>query len=160
MRTAATTNPTLRPATAADADAIAGYNSAMALETEGLALDRDRLTRGVQTVLEDASKGFYIVAEAGGRIVGQMMITYEWSDWRNGTFWWIQSVYVHPDFRRHGVFSALYRHVAALAVKEPGVCGLRLYVEGENHNAQRSYERLGMKRTSYTLYQQDFVLGP
>lgn len=149
----------LRPATIADTDVIARYNSAMAFETEGLTLSRDRLARGVRTVLEDASKGFYIVAESGGRVVGQMMITFEWSDWRNGTFWWIQSVYVDRDFRQRGVFRALYDYVASRAEQDPGVCGLRLYVEGENHAAHRTYERLGMKQTSYRFYEVDFVLG-
>ncbi len=123
---------TIRPAQPADADIIADYNAAIARETEHIELDRERLAQGVHAVLSDPSKGFYTVAEADGRVVGQMLITYEWSDWRNGVFWWIQSVYVHADYRRRGVFQELYRHIAAQAKQAGTVCGLRLYVgEGE-----------------------------
>ena len=149
----------IRHAFLSDAEALAAYNSAMARETEHLDLDAARLLAGVRAVLADASKGFYLVAESGGRVVGQMMITFEWSDWRNGVFWWIQSVYVHPDFRRRGIFSRLYEHAAGLARSAGNVCGLRLYVEKENRNAQRTYERLGMHQTAYELYEIDFVLG-
>lgn len=131
----------------------------MARETEGLELDRDRLRRGVEAVLEDRTKGFYWVAEIDNRVVGQTLVTQEWSDWRNGAFWWIQSVYVEPESRGSGVFRALYEHVDREARAHPGVCGLRLYVEQENHKAQNAYERLGMKRTPYWIYEVDFVLG-
>ncbi|MGH9672793.1 MAG: GNAT family N-acetyltransferase [Bryobacteraceae bacterium] len=149
----------IRRATAADAEVIAGYNAAMASETEHLELDRERLLGGVRSILEDPSKGVYWLAEEGGEVIGQMMITYEWSDWRNGTFWWIQSVYVHKDWRCRGVFRRMYEHVVALARAEAGVCGVRLYVEGENRHAQATYERLGMKRTPYQMFEVDFVLG-
>ena len=149
----------LRFAAIADAEVIAGYNAAMALETEHITLDGERLLQGVRAVLGDATKGFYIVAESDGQVVGQMMITFEWSDWRNANFWWIQSVYVHRDFRQQGVFRSLYRFAMERAEQDPGVCGLRLYVEAQNHNAQRTYERLGMKRTPYRMYEVDFVLG-
>ena len=149
---------TIRPATLSDSEIIAAYNAAMAKETEHLELDRKRLTAGVRAVLQDPSKGFYWVAEIEGRVVGQMMITFEWSDWRNGVFWWIQSVYVHPDFRNRGVFQQLYGFVAEKAKNAGDVCGLRLYVEGENQRAQRTYERLGMKKTSYGVYEVDFVI--
>ena len=149
----------LRAANVADVEVIARFNSVMALETEGVTLDHDRLLRGLRNVLEDTTKGFYTVAESDDRVIGQMLITYEWSDWRNGNFWWIQSVYVDRDFRRQGVFRALYSFVAERAKQAPNVCGLRLYVEDENDNAQRTYERLGMKRTSYRMYEVDFVLG-
>lgn len=148
----------IRPAAAADAGAIAEFNSAMATETEGLDLDRDRLARGVRAVIDDASKGFYLLAEIGGRVAGQMMITFEWSDWRDGAFWWIQSVYVHPEFRGRGVFRQLYSHAAERAKADPGVCGLRLYVHAANRGAQKTYERLGMSRTSYGVYEVDFVM--
>ncbi len=148
----------IRPATPADAEIIAEYNAAMARETEHLDLDRDRLRSGVRSILEDPSKGVYWVAEAGGRVVGQMMITYEWSDWRNATFWWIQSVYVHRDWRGRGVFRSLYDHVIALARADAGVCGVRLYVENENAAAQATYERIGMQRTCYTMFELDFVI--
>jgi ribosomal protein S18 acetylase RimI-like enzyme len=88
-----------------------------------------------------------------------MMITYEWSDWRNGLFWWIQSVYVEPRFRSQGVFKALYRHVEHLARTTPGVCGLRLYVENSNSQAQEIYQRLGLQRTAYQMFEVDFILG-
>ena len=142
----------------ADAETIAGYNAALAAETERLQLDRDRLLRGVRAVLEDPAKGFYTVAESEDTVVGQMMITFEWSDWRNGTFWWIQSVYVHPEYRRRGVFSRLHRHVLEEATKLGTVCGLRLYVEKENRQAQRTYQRLGMQKAIFDMYEADFVL--
>ena len=148
----------IRPAMLADAETIGGYNAAMARETEHLELDPQRLLSGVRAVLADSSKGFYFVAEDGGRVVGQMMVTFEWSDWRNGVFWWIQSVYVQPEFRNRGVFRQLYRHVEDRARTDGGVCGLRLYVEKENRNAQRTYERLGMAKTSYDVYEIDFVI--
>jgi ribosomal protein S18 acetylase RimI-like enzyme len=152
----------IRLASPQDAAVIAAYNRAMARETEQIDLDPGRLLAGVEAVLHDAAKGFYLVAAEGGRVVGQTMITFEWSDWRNGTFWWIQSVFVHPGFRGRGVFRRLYEHVLARARQDPGVCGVRLYVEGGNHAAQRTYERLGMRRTAYMLYEVDFVLetGP
>ena len=105
----------------------------------------------------DHSKGRYWVAEADGMIVGQIMVTYEWSDWRNGMIWWIQSVYVHGDYRRSGVFSALYRHVETLAKQDPRVCGIRLYVERGNRRAQRTYASLGMVMTDYQVMQTIFA---
>jgi ribosomal protein S18 acetylase RimI-like enzyme len=107
------------------------------------------LTAGVEAGLADPGKACYFVAEDGGTVVGQLMVTYEWSDWRNGWIWWVQSVYVRPDYRRRGVFRALYRHVHQAAVAERGVVGLRLYVEQDNHRAQEVYRRLGMERTRY-----------
>ena len=141
----------LREGIPGDAEIIAAYNSAMAEETEGKSLDPDVIGPGVQSLLEDSSKGRYWVAEAGGRVVGQLMVTYEWSDWRNGTIWWIQSVYVHPDWRRKGVFSALYRHVESLANDTPQVIGLRLYVEENNRRAQQTYVSLGMVKPNYIV---------
>jgi ribosomal protein S18 acetylase RimI-like enzyme len=149
----------IRLATPADAEVIAEYNALMARETEHLELDRERLRRGVRAILEDASKGVYWVAEAEGRVVGQMMITYEWSDWRNAVFWWIQSVYVAPDCRGRGVFRSLYDHVTAMARADAGVCGVRLYVENANAAAQATYERIGMQRTGYTMFERDFVIS-
>lgn len=151
-------SPVIRPATAADAETIARFNAAMARETEGLELDLDRLRQGVQAVFADPSRGRYWVAELDGRMAGQMLITFEWSDWRNGAFWWIQSVYVDPSCRARGVFRALYEHVERLARAEPGVCGLRLYVEQHNERAQQAYLRLGMKPTPYRIFEVDFVL--
>lgn len=148
----------IRYANAADAQTIADYNAAMALETEGLRLDRERLQLGVQALFADSSKGFYLVAEQDGSVIGQMMITYEWSDWRNGVFWWIQSVYVHPDHRRAGVFRSLYLHAESLSRSQPDVCGLRLYVERNNAKAQQTYAGLGMQKTPYEIYELDYVL--
>jgi GNAT superfamily N-acetyltransferase len=151
-------NVQVRRATPGDAEVIARYNAAMALETEHLELPRERLLAGVQAVLADASKGFYLVAESAGAIAGQMMITYEWSDWRNGVFWWIQSVFVEPAWRRRGVFRSLYRHALEQARGAGNVCGLRLYVEAGNHAARRTYEELGMNKTVYEMFELDFVI--
>jgi ribosomal protein S18 acetylase RimI-like enzyme len=148
----------IRPATPADAEFLVRGNASMALETEHLSLDLDRLRDGVHALFEDTARGLYYIAEVDGRRVGQMMITYEWSDWRNGVFWWIQSVWVEPAFRGQGVFKALYGHVEAKARQDSGVCGLRLYVEHENTRAQATYERCGMKRTVYQMFEVDFVL--
>jgi GNAT superfamily N-acetyltransferase len=152
-------NFSIRLAAPGDAETIARFNQAMAQETEGRQLDFERLRRGVQAVLSDPSKGRYWVAEIDGRLAGQLLITFEWSDWRNGAFWWIQSVYVDPAFRRRGVFRALYEHVARQARQAPDVCGLRLYVEQDNRRAQAAYERLGMHPAPYRIYEVDFVLG-
>ncbi len=148
----------IRRAGAADAEMLADYNAAMARETEHISLNRERLLNGVRAVLDDAGKGFYLVAEAAGGVAGQMMITYEWSDWRNGVFWWIQSVYVDPAWRRRGVFRGLYRHALEQARAAGDVCGLRLYVEQANQGAQRTYEELGMQKTVYDMYEVDFVI--
>lgn len=143
--------PTLvRPGRPDDAATLADYNAAMALETEGHALDRPTLDAGVRAALADANKARYFVAEVEGRVAGMLMITLEWSDWRNGEIWWIESVYVHPDFRRLGVFTALYGHVEALA-KQSNVIGLRLYVMQDNLNAQQTYRRLGMDLSGYLV---------
>ncbi len=142
---------TIREARPEDAGVIASYNSDMAEETEGKRLDPDRIGPGVRALLSDANKGRYWVAECEDRVIGQLMVTYEWSDWRNGSIWWIQSVYVHPDWRRQGVFSALYRHVESLVAATPGAIGLRLYVETGNATAQSTYESLGMVKPNYLV---------
>ncbi|MFO0546896.1 MAG: N-acetyltransferase [Polyangiaceae bacterium] len=128
----------------------------MATETEGRELDRETLRRGVGALLEDPSHGFYCVAIRQGSVVGQLMVTFEWSDWRAGQFWWIQSVYVHPEHRRTGVYRALHEHVVGRARAQGGVVGVRLYVERENTRAQRTYEALGMKRAVYDMFEIDF----
>jgi ribosomal protein S18 acetylase RimI-like enzyme len=148
----------IRRAALPDAKIIANFNSAMAKETEHLTLDRKRLLRGVKVLLEDPSKGYYILAEVDGRIAGQLMITYEWSDWRAAMFWWIQSVYVEPEFRGTGIFSQLFRYVERGAQKKKSVCGIRLYVEHDNARAKRTYEHLGMKQANYGMYEIDFVI--
>lgn len=146
----------VRKAQMADAAAIAGHNARMALETENKTLDEETVLHGVKAVIKDAHKGFYLVADHHGRVIGQLMITFEWSDWRNRTFWWIQSVYVEPDFRGQGVFSALFRHVRDLARFHKDSAGLRLYVEKTNESARRVYENMGMVQSGYTLYEQEF----
>ena len=149
---------TVRPATPDDIEFLVRGNAQMALETEALSLDIDRLRRGVKAVFDDPSRGFYLIAEINGTRAGQMMITYEWSDWRNGVFWWIQSVYTVPEFRRRGVFHALYAEATALAQKSGSVCGLRLYVDAHNLQAQATYRRCGMHETAYRLFEIDAVL--
>jgi GNAT superfamily N-acetyltransferase len=147
-----------RHAAASDAITIADFNASMAKETENLELDRDRLQKGTEALIADSSKGMYYLAEADGKVVGQLMITYEWSDWRNATFWWIQSVYVHPEYRNLGIFRSLYRYVESLAQKHGDICGLRLYVDQSNNHAQQTYEALGMKRSHYQMMDVDIVM--
>lgn len=144
----------IRRADAGDADVIAGFNVAMAEETEGKRLLPDVVARGVRRLLAEPALGFYLVALAHGEVVATLMVTTEWSDWRNGRFWWLQSVYVRPGWRRRGVFRALYAHVTAAAQTQPDVCGFRLYVERDNHAAQATYRALGMHETDYLLLEQ------
>jgi len=143
-----------RKGTARDADVLAGFNAAMALETEGKQLLPEVIGAGVRALLNDPASGFYLVAEENPLVVASLLVTREWSDWRNGSFWWIQSVYVRPEFRRQGVYKRLYRHVQELAAKDPGVCGFRLYVERENARAQATYRALGMKETRYLVFEE------
>jgi ribosomal protein S18 acetylase RimI-like enzyme len=145
-------NVRIRDASPADQEFLARGNEAMALETEHKRLDPPTIRLGVAAVLGNAAHGRYFVAEdETGTPVGQLMVTYEWSDWRNGQFWWIQSVYVLPSARRSRVFRTLYDHIDALSRGTPGVIGLRLYVELENVAAQRTYERCGMHDGGYRL---------
>lgn len=143
----------IRRATPRDARALIEFNSAMALETEGKELLSEVIGAGVRSLLKNPASGFYLVAEGAGRIAGALMVTREWSDWRNGQFWWIQSVYVRPEFRRRGVYSRLYRQVKRLAAGDRRVCGFRLYVEQENRRAQATYRAAGMKKTRYFVYE-------
>lgn len=151
-------NLQIRTAATGDAERIAAHNRAMARETERVELDPERVRLGVDAVLRDPSKGFYTVSETDGRVVGQMMVTFEWSDWRNGTFWWVQSVYVEPEYRRQGLYRQLYEHVLAEAKAHNGVCGVRLYVDKDNAIAQQVYQRLGLRPAQYLMYEVDFVL--
>ena len=141
----------VRPAVEADAPAIAAMQIAMAKETEGLELDPATVERGVRTPFHRPQLGRYYVATIDGNVVGCLLITFEWSDWRAGTIFWIQSVFTLSEFRRCGVFSALYAHVHEAAAADPECCGMRLYVENENTRAQATYERLGMKAEHYTM---------
>jgi ribosomal protein S18 acetylase RimI-like enzyme len=139
----------IRRATSQDGDVVVEFNRRLAEESEGKKLDPALLKAGVAQALADSNKALYFLAEDGGAVVGQIMITTEWSDWRNGWFWWIQSVYVRPEARRRGVFRALFEHVSNVARQDPTVIGLRLYVDEDNHAAQETYRSLGMVETSY-----------
>jgi len=146
----------IREARPDDREFLVRGNTEMARETEGLALDAALIGPGVEAVLADPSLGRYFVAELDGVAVGQLMVTYEWSDWRNGMFWWIQSVFVEPGHRGQGVFSALFRHVSGIAERESGICGLRLYVERTNRGAQSVYSHLGLHVSNYEIMERVF----
>ncbi len=143
----------VRPAQREDAPAIADYVAAMALETEDLCLHPEVVSRGVEAVFSDPSRGFYVVAAVADKIIGQVMITYEWSDWNNANRWWIQSVYVAREFRGQGVYRNLFEYLQLQAIEAGDVCDIRLYVHQENRVAQSVYQRLGMKKTHYILYE-------
>ena len=143
----------VRPAAPSDLKFLVEFNSAMALETEGKNLDPDVLEAGVAAVLEDGLKGFYLLAEIRGKPVGQLLVTSEWSDWRNAYFWWIQSVYVVPEHRRRGVYRALDQQVRLQAKLRGNVCGVRLYVDRQNSGAQKVYSSLGMAPSHYDMYE-------
>lgn len=143
----------VRPARPTDAPVITEFNRRMADETEGLQLDPSVLASGVRAALADPHKGRYLVAESEDRVIGQLMWTLEWSDWRNGWFWWIQSVYVAPEARRHGVYARLYAHLLDLARAQGDVIGVRLYVEEHNERAQATYTKQGMSRTHYLVFE-------
>jgi GNAT superfamily N-acetyltransferase len=145
----------IRPATGDDVSLMARWAEAMAFETENKQLDRATVLHGIQIGLDDPGRASYFMAEIAGEPVGTLMITTEWSDWRCGWWWWIQSVYVTPGHRRKGVYRALYAYILTLARADEEVCGLRLYVERENVNAQRTYEFLGMLDTGYRMYEVD-----
>lgn len=143
--------PTIRDATRSEIAFLADCNAAMALETEHRTLDRSTLEAGVGAVFAHPARGFYLIAERDGDMLGCVLVTREWSDWRNGDWWWLQSVYVVPAARRGGVFRALYAEVERRARAAPGVVGLRLYVERENHRAQATYAALGMSDAGYRM---------
>lgn len=144
---------TVREARPADAEAIVEFQLAMARETEQLELEPETCRRGVASVFDDRFRGRYFVAEDGGRVIGSLLLTSEWSDWRAGTVWWIQSVYVVPEARRRGIYAGLYRHIQELASSDPSVRGLRLYVDRRNERAQQVYERLGMNGDHYVVFE-------
>jgi GNAT superfamily N-acetyltransferase len=141
----------IRNTTLADLDFIASANAALAAESERQTLDPALLRPGIRAVLDDPALGRYYLAEIGGQAVGQLMTTYEWSDWRNGVFLWIQSVYVLPAHRGTGVFRALFQHLADLARDDARICGIRLYVDRDNDRAQDVYTRLGLHRSNYRI---------
>ncbi len=144
----------IREARGKDVSVLTDFNRRMAMETENQELDPAVVASGVQAVFTEAGRGFYLVAEIAEEIVGCLMVTREWSDWRNGEFWWIQSVYVKKDSRRCGVFRALYQTVRDRADNTDRVCGCRLYVEQENRTAQASYTRMGLVETSYKVFEE------
>lgn len=148
-------NPvTVRKATSDDANSLIEFNIAMAMETEQKTLEREKIEPGVKALFDHPEYGFYLAAESEDRIVGSLMITKEWSDWRNGLFWWIQSVYVIPEFRRQGVYRSMYQTIQDMAKEQNGICGFRLYVEKENVSAQKTYRKLGMKETHYKMFEE------
>lgn len=149
----------IRSATPADLETLATWAEAMAFETEHRRLDAATIRAGIAAGLADAHKARYLVAEHAGRALGTLMLTTEWSDWRNGWWWWIQSVYIAPEARRSGVFRALYAHVETEARATPGVCGLRLYVENDNARAQATYAALGMVDAHYRVFEVEFPRG-
>jgi len=144
----------IRRANPGDTNVLIDFNREMARETEGKELDAELITAGVRALLENPTLGFYVVAEIDGEVAGSLMITTEWSDWRNGKFWWIQSVYVKPAYRRRGIYRSLHEFVKEMAGKDSTICGFRLYVESENSVAQETYLSLGMHETSYRLFEE------
>ncbi len=144
----------IRLAELSDAKEIANFNQIMAKETEGKVLQPDVILAGVNTLLKDPSQGFYIVAELDSNVVGCLMITREWSDWRNGVFWWIQSVFVQKEYRRRGIYRRMYEFIKKLANDEEDVCGFRLYVEQDNTIAQETYSALGMTQLPYLMFEE------
>ena len=147
---------TLRDARKEDLETIVQFNMSLASETEDCALDYETVSKGVEAVLGNSMLGTYYMAERDGEVAGQLMITLEWSDWRNGFFHWIQSVYVRQEFRGKGVFRALYEHVIDTAKNAPNVCGVRLYVERENTQAREVYDRVGIPSGGYDLRELDW----
>lgn len=146
----------IRFANPEDIDTIIDFNYNLAAETENKKLNRETLAQGVRNLINDSSKGFYIVAELHKKVIAQTMITYEWSDWRNGNFWWIQSVYVLPEYRKQGIFKLLFEYIKNLALKDKAVCGLRLYVDKDNDVAINVYKKLNMHESNYILFELEF----
>lgn len=149
----------VRLAIPGDAGRLAAFNRAMAMETESKILPEEIIQAGVGAVFAAKNRGFYVVAESGKEVVGALMVTFEWSDWRNGFFWWIQSVYVVPPFRQRGIYRRLYEFVIEQARSQNNVCGFRLYVERNNTAAQAVYNALGMHKTEYLVFEQGLVAG-
>jgi GNAT superfamily N-acetyltransferase len=144
----------IRQAMPQDAAELAEFNMGIAHETESYELIPDVIRAGVETMIANPEKGFYLVVELDNGIQASLMVTYEWSDWRNGTFWWIQSVYVRPEYRGQGLYGTLYERVKELAEQDESVCGFRLYVERNNAVAQKTYAKLGMQETEYLIYEE------
>jgi GNAT superfamily N-acetyltransferase len=143
----------IRLAQRRDAPALIAFNAGLALETESKVLFPEVIAAGVRRLLRHPESGFYVVAEEAGEVLGGLMITTEWSDWRNGNFWWIQSLYVRPEHRRRGIYKRLYQFVRQLAASRRSVCGFRLYVERANRRARAAYRDAGMEETRYAMYE-------
>ena len=143
----------VREANFTDKETIAAFQLAMALETESLQLNLPTVLKGADAVFKDRSKGIYYVAEINGELVGSLMITFEWSDWRNGVVWWIQSVYIKPEYRRKGIYSKMYKYVKDIVMNDERIKGLRLYVDNTNIKAQKVYAKLGMDGTHYSTFE-------
>jgi len=149
-------NITVRDATPADIDAIIDYNRRLAEESEGKTLNPKVISAGVRRGFNSPEMCRYFVAEVDGRVAGTTMLTYELTDWRDGVVWWLQSVFVEPEHRGHGVFRSIYRHIESLAKDHPDVRALRLYVHHDNARAMKTYEAMGMTKAGYELYEQDW----
>ena len=143
----------VRKATKEECNTIVEFQLAMAKETEGIDLDRPTVEKGVKAVFSDSTKGNYYIAEEDGRIAGSLLTTFEWSDWRNGTILWIQSVYVHPDFRRQGVYRSLYAHLKEQVQNDKKLNGIRLYADKSNITAHKTYIKMGMNHDHYVTFE-------
>ena len=146
--------PVIRKAAIHDASAITQFNIDLAYETENIVLRPEVIRAGVRQLIKQPELGYYLVAELNQSLIGVLMVTTEWSDWRNGQFWWIQSVYVLPEFRRQGLYSRLYLEIKKQAAARKNVCGFRLYVEKQNFGAQSTYEKAGMNAKPYLIYEE------
>lgn len=146
-------NITIRKANKADLDTLVEFQRRLALETENLQLDTSIVRKGMEALFADANKGFYFVAEDKGKVVACHMITFEWSDWRNGMVWWLQSVYVLEEYRKAGVFRLMYDNLIGIIRNDPSLVGLRLYVDKTNVRAQKVYAAMGMNGEHYTVFE-------
>ena len=144
----------IRLAEIRDGLVITEFNQAMAFETERKELISKVVSEGVKKILKNSNLGFYVIAERDKEVIGSLMVTTEWSDWRNGMFWWIQSVYIKPNERRKGIYTKLYNFIKESANNNPSICGFRLYVENENILAKNAYKTLGMMETGYRIYEE------
>ncbi|HWQ65995.1 MAG TPA: GNAT family N-acetyltransferase [Methanospirillum sp.] len=147
----------IRPAAPEDTEEIIRNTERMAMESEGRLLNPERVRAGVTHLIHDHSRGFYLIADVDGMLAGQLMVTYEWSDWHCGDYWWIQSVYIAPHLRRKGIFTTLYQNIIKRATESEQVVGVRLYVETENHTAKKTYQTLGMNQTQYEMFESQFT---
>jgi len=142
-----------------DIPSIVKFNTTMAMETEDITLNISTVRSGVEAVLKDNKRGNYIIAEHEEVPIGQLLITKEWSDWRNKYFWWIQSVYVQPEFRKQNIYRKLYQKVVDSAIESKNVCGIRLYVDRQNVVARKVYHKMGMEKSNYLLFEKDLMHG-